>query len=350
MVDPEILFREYLYVSSSSLGLVEHFRRLAEHLRDRLQQTPGSLVVDIGSNDGSLLKCFQSLGFQVLGVDPAREVARAATEAGVETWPHFFTADVAREIRRKIGPAALITAANVFAHADDLADIADGVRELLATDGPGGVFVFEVSYVVDVLEKFLLDTIYHEHLCYHSVRPLCDFLKRHGLEMIDAERIPSKGGSLRCYVQRAGGARPIQPSVERLISLEEEKKIHSPETWRSFADRIETCRTRLGDLLAQWDSDRLAGYGASPGATTLIYQLGLDGKLACLLDDNPRKQGLYSPGLYLPVLPSEAIYRRRPDAIVLLAWMYAEPILKNHERFRREGGRFLLPLPEPRLC
>ena len=192
MVNPDLLFRQYTYSTTSSLGLVEHFRKYAAESW-RMWLAPGSLVVDVGSNDGSLLKAFRELGFRVVGVDPAIEIAARASAEGVPTIPEYFTPSRPPG-SATFGPAALVTANNVFAHSDKLPAMADAVGELLA---PDGFFTFEVSYLLDIVQKMLFDTVYHEHLCYHSVRSLAAFFPRHGLQLIDVQRIPTKGGSLR---------------------------------------------------------------------------------------------------------------------------------------------------------
>ena len=217
VVDPAALFANFNYVSTVSLGLVEHFRRTADELIRDHSLSAKTLVVDIGSNDGSFLRPFHERGISVLGVDPAREIARQATASGIETLPEFFDVPVARRLRAERGPAALVTANNAFAHSDNLGEMAEGVRELLA---PGGSFIFEVSYLGDVVRKGMIDTVYHEHLAYHSVKPLGQFLQRHGLELIDVKGIESKGGSLRAVAQLAGGPQATAPSVAEFIAQE----------------------------------------------------------------------------------------------------------------------------------
>jgi len=345
VVDAGLLFGNYIYVTSSSLGLVAHFENYAEEVLRRVSCAKGSLVIEIGSNDGSLLRFFQNHGMRVLGVDPAHKIAEEATKSGVETLPSFFTAELARQIRRERGPAAIVTANNVFAHADDLAGMAEGIRDLLA---PDGVFVFEVSYLVDVIEKTLFDTIYHEHLCYHSVTPLQAFFRRHGMELIDAERVGTKAGSLRCIVQLAGGRRTVSPSVARLTGLEASLGLERGETVRAFAARIEHVKNQLGGLLRDLKAQgkTIAGYGASPSVTTLIYHFELGDVLSFLVDDNPRKQGLFSPGHHIPVLPPQTIYERKPDYILILAWTYAQPIKKKLQTSLAWDGHFIVPLPQ----
>ncbi len=245
IVDPEYLFAHYVYVSGTSRVFVEHFRRYAEAMiRDYMPASP-AVVVDIGSNDGTLLRHFAGQGYTVCGVDPARDIAEQATASGIPTLAAFFTPGVAAGLRDRYGPAALVTANNVFAHADDLDAIVEGVKALLA---PRGVFVFEVSYLADVVEETLFDTIYHEHLAYHTVVPLVGFLGRHGLELIRVERVETHGGSIRCVAQRAGGARSTDESVARAVEMERRAGLDRPETLVEFSHRVATVRRAFRGL------------------------------------------------------------------------------------------------------
>lgn len=344
IVNPDLLYGRYVYVSSISLGLVEHFRGYADDILHRITPRIGSLVVDLGSNDGSLLRAFQERGMAVLGVDPAGEIARQATAAGVETWAGYFTKKLAQKIRNERGGASIVTANNVTANVDDLAAFVEGVRHLLA---PDGVYVFETSYLLDVIEHSLIETVFHEHLSYFSVKPLEAFFQRMGMQLIDVQRVPTKGGSIRGTVQLAGGPRPVAPSVAKLIALEAAVGLDRPETYATFAARLEGVKIDLHRLIRNLKSQgkRTAGYGASVGVTTLLYQFELDGLLDFIVDDNPRKQHAFSPGHHIPVLPSTAIYDQKPDYILLLAWAYAEPIMKKHRTFSDQGGHFIIPLP-----
>lgn len=344
VVNPEILFLDYIYTTSISLGLVQHFQAYADELLRRYPCTPASLAIDIGSNDGTLLKFFKGRGLRVLGVDPAVRIAQRATELGIETLPAFFNCDLARQIRKKHGTAAFVTANNVFAHSDSLPDIADGIRELLA---PDGVFVFEVSYLVDILEKLLFDTVYHEHLCYHSIKPLDLFFRRHGLELFDIQRLPTKGGSIRGFVQRASGPHQATPIVSELLAREAKMGLDRPEIFRAFAAKLDNIKQELHSLLNKLRAERttMAGYGASATVTTLLHHFDLGGMLNFIVDDNPGKQNTFSPGHHIPVLPPQAIYERKVDYVLILAWNYAEPIIKKHQAFLDQGGHFILPMP-----
>jgi SAM-dependent methyltransferase len=348
VVSPVALFSDYTYVTAVSLGLVEHFRSLAELFLARYAPPAGSFVAEIGSNDGTLLRFFQERGLRVLGIDRARETAPRASASGVETLPEFFTSALAARLRAERGPAAVVIANNVFAHADGLGDIADGIRALLAGDG---VFEFEVSYMVDIVDKMLFDTIFHEHLCYHAVKPMRSFLARHGLELIDIQRIPTKGGSIRGFAQPAGGPRPVAPVVGELVALEDGRRFDQPEPFFAFGARIEAAKRALLEVIEEFRraGKTVAGYGASATVTTLLHHFELGDKLAFIVDDNPVKQGTFSPGHHIPIYPAGALSERRPDAVVILAWAYTEPIVKKNQAYLEAGGRFIVPLPEIRV-
>ena len=346
VVDPSLLFADYVYVSGTSPSFVAHFEDYAASVIKAYQPPPGALVVDIGSNDGTLLGFFQQAGMAVQGIDPARDIAKAASEVGIETLNAFFDAALAVQIREKKGAAAVVTANNVFAHIDDLASMVAGVRTLLDDDG---VFVFEVSYLTDVLEKTLFDTIYHEHLSYHTVAPLVSFFAANGMELITADRVDTHGGSLRGVAQLAGGARAVASSVAACLELEDRLGLVRPGTFHDFAQRIDVLKTSLRDLLAGLKAEgrSIAGYGAPAKATTLIYHFGLSPDIIdFIVDDSPLKHGLYSPGLHVPVLPSGAIAEHRPDYLLILAWNFAQPIMANNSAFHEAGGRFIIPAPE----
>lgn len=349
VVDPAQLFEDYVYVSGTSPVFVRHFQDYARDVMARFRPPEGSLVVDIGSNDGTLLKFFKGAGLAVLGIDPATQIAARATASGIETIPGFFTDDMARRIAAERGRASVVTANNVFAHMDDIAGALDGVRALLA---PDGVFVFEVSYLADVVEKTLFDTIYHEHLDYHSVKPLRRFLATGGMELIEATRTDSHGGSLRCVARHAGDGRGPGPSVQALVAMEEEMGLDRARTFVRFADRIDKLGRELRSLLdrLKGEGSSIAGFGAPAKATTLMYHFGIGPEtLDFIVDDSPLKQGLFSPGLHIPVLPTSALYQRKPGYALILAWNFAPAIMEKNAAFREAGGRFIVPLPDLEL-
>ena len=348
VIDPEVLFRDYIYVTSSSPGLVEHFRKYADTIMQSIDPAPESLVIDIGSNEGRLLRFFKEKGLRVLGIDPARAIAQQATESGIPTIAAFFKSDLASQIKQEHGPAQIITANNVFAHADELADMADGIRDLLA---PDGVFVFEVSYLVDLMQNMVFDFIYHEHLCYHSVKSLQSFFARHGMELINVERVATKGGSIRGTAQLLNGPRAKSSSVSELIALEEKMGLDRGETFKAFAARIDLEKQRLLDLLrkAKAAGKVIAGYGASATVTTLIYHFELGELLDLIVDDYPDRQNLFSPGYHIPVLSPAALTERKVDYVVVLAWRFADAIIARNQSFIQNGNHFVVPLPELKI-
>lgn len=345
VVDPVELFRHYVYASATSPVFVAHFEGYARDIASRFQLEADDLVVDIGSNDGTLLSFFQARGQRALGVDPAEEIAAQASSAGIETVCAFFTPALARLLRDQFGAAKVVTANNVFAHVDDLSACLSGVRSLLSEDG---VFVFEVSYLLDVYEQMLFDTIYHEHLDYHSVISLVPFFERHGMRLIDVTQVSTHGGSLRGIAVPAASDRPVLPTVSVLIAREQAAGLDHAATFQRFGARIDELGAALLTLLRQLRSDgrTVAGFGAPAKATTLMHHFGIDGDLIdFVVDDSPLKQGLYTPGFHIPVVPSQAIYDERPDYLLVLAWNFAPSIMANHRRFAEAGGRFIVPLP-----
>jgi SAM-dependent methyltransferase len=345
VIDPDIQYTHFKYTTSISLGLPEHFRMLADELIASAGTKPGSLVVEIGSNDGTLLRPFKERGLNVLGVDPAQETALRATKAGTPTLAEFFTSKLAGEIAQKHGRAAIVIANNTFANIDDLADVAIGVERLLA---PDGVFVFETSYGADVVEKFLIDTVYHEHLSYFMVRPLIAFFRRHGLELYGVQHIWTKGGSLRGFVKSAKDARPIAPSVAIMAGHERSLDLENAAPYQKFAAHVDGIRAELDRIVADCRrrGQKIAGYGASVGTVTLVQQFGLGAALDFIADDNPLTDAIVGADYRIPVLPPSALEERKPSLVVILAWRYAEPIRKKNMRYVQSGGKFLVPLPD----
>lgn len=349
VVDPDVLFRDYTYRTSVSLGLVEHFKRYARSVVESLGIPEGNLVVEMGSNDGSLLKAFKSEGMRVQGIDPARNIAASATEDGVPTIPDFFTSRLAAAIKAEQGRAAVFCANNVFAHIDDMSDVVDGIRLLLADDG---AFVFEVSYIVDMIDNMVFDTIYHEHVSHHALIPLETFLNRHDMTLFHVARTGTKGGSIRAFAQpKSTGKRPRSVELSALIAEEERRGITTPRIYRDWFDAIESRKRKVLNLLdhAIAEGKTIAAYGASTTTTTLLYHFELEKRISFIVDDNPLKQGRFSPGAHIPVLPSSELGTKRPDIVVILAWIYAEPILKRNQAYLETGGQFLVPLPEPQM-
>lgn len=350
VVDPRILFRNnYSYVSGTSPVFVKHLADYASEMVRRYELQPGSLVADIGSNDGTCLRFFREEGMRVLGVDPAADVAKIANDRGIETVVDFFGRACAERMRAQHGPAAFITSHNACAHIDDLAGVIEGVAHWLADDGLFGV---EVGYLYDVCRNNYFDTIYHEHLDFHSVAPFRKFFERHGMELIHAERVAPQGGSIRLIAQKTGGSRQPDKSVEELIELERNAGLHEAQTFREFNERVNAVGRELSTLVRglKAEGKTIAAFGAPTKSTTLLTHFNLgEGILDFIADDNEIKQGLFSPKFHIPVVPPDEIYKRRPDYLLLLAWNFAESIMQRQARYREEGGRFILPMPQARI-
>ncbi|MFH1353841.1 MAG: class I SAM-dependent methyltransferase [bacterium] len=349
VVDPDIMFTNYLYVSSTSPTFVKHFEDYAHHLIDRFKLDEKSLVVDVGSNDGILLKPLQEKGVQVLGIDPAENVAAIANEKGIETLAEYFTPEMAVGIAQERSKATVIAANNVFAHTDDVDIFVEAVKQLLL---PEGAFVFEVQYLGDLMAKNLFDIVYHEHVCYYSVHPLIKFFAKHDMEVFDVERPTVHGGSLRVFVQFRNGPHDRSKNLDRILEEEERQGLTGVEAYDKFAERIADNKKKLLAMLQdiKKEGKRIVGYGAPAKATTLCYTFGIDGKvLDYIVDDAEMKQGLLMPGTHIPIVGPGALYGGKPDYCLILAWNFAGPIMENHKRFAERGGRFIIPVPEPKI-
>ena len=350
VVDPEFLFQNnYSYVSSTSTGFVKHLQTYSDIITKRINLTEKSFIIDIGSNDGTCLNFFKQKNMQVLGVDPAEEVTQIANNNGIKTLNEFFNKDIAERIRMEYGHADLITSHNACAHIDDLRGVIDGVDVLM---NDASIFVMEVGYFLDVFQNKWFDTIYHEHVDFHTVAPLKGLFKSYGMEIFDVERIEPQGGSIRVMVQRENGHFLIEDNVDKLIELEAEFGLNKIETFKDFENEINSIKFKFTNLLKdlKQSGKSIAAFGAPTKATTLCYHFDIDSEdVEFIVDDNPLKQGLYSPGKHIPVLDSSSIYERKPDVLIILAWNFAEEIMKKHKRYGDDIGKFLLPMPEPRL-
>ena len=345
VVHPSELFENYVYVSGTSKVFVDHFKNYAKDIVAKYKPSKDKYVLDIGSNDGTLLKFFKKMGYSVIGVDPAKEIAKKASEEGINTINAFFNLQTAKKIEDKYSKASLITANNVFAHCDDLNGITKAVSNLLC---PDGLFVFEVSYLVDVYQKTFFDTIYHEHLSYHTVTPLIKFFENNKMTLIDVFKVDTHGGSIRCVVKNCSDNTQINDSVRSFVELEKTLKFNFRDTFLNLSKKIEARKNELYDFLIKIKSKNktIAGFGAPAKATTLMYEFGLDNYiLDFIVDDSPLKQGLYSPGLHIPIFSSSYIETFKPDYLLILAWNFSDSIIKNNQKFLEAGGKFIIPLP-----
>lgn len=347
-VDPEVLFPpEYPYTSGTTRILRENFADLFEKCRDRLGVDGASFVIDVGSNDGTLLANFQAGGCRVLGIDPT-DRAQLANERGIHSLQAFFSRETARSVVAEYGQARLVTATNVFAHIPDVDEVVAGILDIL---DESGVFVSESHYLLDLIGTLQYDTVYHEHLRYYSLHSLKFLLEKHGLEIFHVERIPTHGGSIRVFAARRGGY-PVEPSVSNQLEEERRAGLLDPETYRRFAaDVLQSKRDLLGLLRdVKASAGRIYGIGAPSRASTLIAYTGLDREtIDCVLEiPGSYKIGKYMPGTRIPVLEESALFSDQPEYALLFSWHIAGELIP---RLTRKGfrGKYIVPLPSPRI-
>lgn len=348
VVDPNILFKRYNYFSSASAPMVEHFRQQAAIIQKLYTKDPRSLICEIGSNDGVFLQNFVGK-CRVIGVDPADNINSAAALKGITTVNGYFDASTASTLRRLFGPAKIIFSANCFAHMDDVHAIMDGVLKLLSDDG---VFVFENHRFVDLLRTLCFDQIYHEHLCYYTLRPIEYLMKRFGMRVIDVRLIPIQGQSFQVHCARIGSGYNEQSRVQQIREEEDALGLDKPATYKNFALAVTRHRENLKALLRDLKSQgkRIVGYGAPAKATLLLNTMGIDCEtIDYAVDTTPIKQGRVIPGTNILIKPPDALKSDTPDYVLLLAWNYADAILKKEARLRKRGIKFILPLTNPRI-
>jgi SAM-dependent methyltransferase len=349
VVPPQVLYRQdYPYEASTTAAGCAHWARLAEEIVGRLGLAPGELVVDIGSNVGVLLGAFRDAGMRVQGVDPAPNIAEIARAHGIDTICDFFGVGAAAQIVKDQGPASVIVGTNVFAHVDDLRAFMRGIDRLLSADG---AFIIEVPYLANQIAYTEYDTIYHEHLSYLSVRPLVSFFDSCDMEVFDIEQVEIHGGSLRVFAGRRG-RRAVASDVSRLLAQEAEAALHAPETLHAFACAVEQNRRELVWLLHRLKADgkKIAGVSAPAKGMTLLNYCKIDGHILDFVTEKAAlKIGRFTPGVRLPVVADDYLMREKCDYGLLLAWNFADEIIKNLDAFRRQGGRFIIPIPTPRV-
>ena len=351
VVAPEVLFSHYLYASGFADSFHAHNRALVEQIRQQFALRPDARIVEVASNDGSLLKAYQAAGLRnVLGVEPASNLAAMANQAGVPTIKQFFSESVGRELRDERGPAAVVHAHNVLAHVDDIRGFVRGAAALLDDEG---VFVVEAPYLIDFLLRGEYDTIYHEHLSYLAVEPMMWLYSDCGLQIRHVQRVPIHGGSMRVFACLPKNQKfPMQESVAEMLVLEHSHRTNSLEGLLPLAEKAAWQKRELRELLERLkrEGKRVAAYGApAKGNTLLNYcQIGTD-LIAYTVDRSPLKRGHLTPGMHLPIHPPAKLLEDMPDYAVILAWNFAEEIMAQQAEYRARGGRFIVPIPKPTI-
>lgn len=348
LVPPQAMFEDYLYVSSASDTLKNHLWDLSDEILKRYQLGADDLVVDIGCNDATLLQGFKRYGIRTLGVDPAQNLADLTADNGIERCTALFNTETAGPIVGRWGRAAVITATNTFPHIQDLEDFVRGIKTVLR---PGGAFVIEMHYLLDLVEQVAFDTIYHEHVSYWALGPMKYLVERNGMSIVDAERVPLHHGQLRVHVQRQGEGQ-VRSAVAELLAAEKEAGLDQFETYERFAERAGKIKQDLHETLATFarKAQRVAGYGAPAKGNTLLGFLEIGPELLpYIVDRSPLKQGLYTPGTHIPVVAPERLLADQPDYVLLLAWNFVDEILAQQAEYIKRGGRFIVPVPEVRI-
>ena len=348
LVPPEKMFSEYLYFSSYSDTFLDHAEKMAKDLTSHLSLNTNSRVVEIASNDGYLLKYFLQMGIQVLGIEPAINIAEIATKRGIPTINKFFNPRVAQEIIKQFGQADLIIGNNVLAHVPKIIEFLESVKACLS---PGALAVFEFPYLGELLDKTAFDTIYHEHVFYLSATAVNNLALRAGLQLIDVSHQPVHGGSLRVFL-KSGSSNPSTAAVGTILSLEDKLGITAPDRFATFSRDVMLLKRKLIECLVKIKKSggRLAAYGAPAKGSTLLNYCGI-GKdlLEFTVDRNPHKQSLLMPGSHLPIRPPEDLIKIMPDYTLILPWNISDEIISQQREYTKNGGKFIIPIPKARI-
>jgi SAM-dependent methyltransferase len=349
-VSPEAIFREYAYFSSYSDSWLAHVKRYVDMITERLELTPSSRVVEVGSNDGYLLQYFVARGIPVLGVEPARNVAEAAKARGVPTITEMFGRQTARELAAAGHRADLLCGANVMAQVSDLNDFVGGMRILLE---PAGVVTVEFPHLMRLIEENQFDTIYHEHFSYFSLLTAERIFAAHGLVIFDVEELPTHGGSLRIYARHVEDVgKPVGPRVRELRAREQASGFDRLERYASFTEQVHETKRRLLEFLigAKRRGKRIAGYGAPGKGNTLLNYCGIGRDfLDYTVDRNPYKQGRFLPGTHVPIYSPDMLRQTRPDYVLILPWNLKDEVMEQNADVRSWGGQFLVPIPDVKV-
>ena len=350
MVNPNLMFKNYVYVPSESKTMMDNFSSLSHQIFSASKLGKKSLVVDIGSNDGSLLSFFKNYGTKILGVDPAENLAKIAEMKGIPTEIRSFNLKNAKILKKKYGSADVITATNVVAHINDLHNFFKGISHLLSKNG---VFVTEFPYLLELIRGTEFDTIYHEHLSYFSLKPWITLVESYGFEIVNVQKLLIHGGSIRLTHKKEGKRNRIaEHMVKNMISVEEKYGIYNKKTLSAFSYRVDTLKIELMNLLRHLKRKRkkIVGYGAAAKGNILTNYFNIGPKiLDYIVDSTPYKQGLFTPGKHIPVYRENRLAIDKPDYALILAWNFADEIIEKEKTFRKLGGKFIIPIPKLRI-
>jgi 2-polyprenyl-3-methyl-5-hydroxy-6-metoxy-1,4-benzoquinol methylase len=348
VVSPDALFKAYIYFSATSDLVHKHADYLAKSFQKRFGLNEKSQVVEIASNDGTVLQYFKKTGVKTLGVEPAKNIAKVAEESGIETFNDFFNDTTSQKIKDKYGAADVILGRHVFAHVPEIHGFVKGLKNLLSDHG---AIAIEAPYLIDFIEKNEFDTVYHEHYSYLSVRSMSYLFNRYNMEVFDAERVAIHGGSIIYFIGHKG-KHQVNAGVTDLIKAELGKRLDKKETYAAFAERASKIKADLLALLKKLKASgkKIAAYGAPAKGNTLLNYCGITTDLVeYTVDKSPYKQNLYTPGAHLPVYHPDKLVKDLPDYVLLLAWNFADEILEQQKAYRGKGGKFILPIPEVRI-
>ncbi len=349
IIPPEIMFKNYLYIPSTSTTMLQHFKSFAHTTVVDYKLSPKDLVIDIGSNDGTLLGFFKEEEIKVLGIDPASNLAQLARLKGIDTIDDFFGPELAKKVVKSHGQAKVITATNVVAHMNDIHSLCEGVDKLLTKDG---VFIMEFPYLIDLIDKNEFDTIYHEHLSYFSITPLVSLFKKHNMQIYDVKRLSIHGGSVRVFVKRNDPKLKRTAAVKEILDLENLKKINKRTAYDDFARRVKVIRRDLVKYLKELKAQGkiIVGYGASAKGNVLLNYCKISTDLLdYVVDSIPYKQGRFTPGTHIPIHTENRLDRDMPHYALLLAWNFADEILQKKVDYRVKGGQFIITIPYLRI-
>ena len=347
VVNPELLYGEkYKYESSITKTGKKHFFDMADSICKKFNLNKNELIVDIGSNVGILLEGFKRNDMKVLGIDPAPKIVKLASERGIETWQEFINTKIAEKIVLEKGRAKIVTGTNVFAHIDDKKELMESLKILLDGDG---IFVIEVPYLINLIDNLEYDTIYLDHLEYLSIKPLINFFCKYGMDIFDVEKYKIHGESIRVFVCKKG-KREISENVSNLIKLEEGKGIYKKENLDEFANKVKKHKKEFTDLLRDLKKQgkKIVGISAPAKGNTLLNYCKIDNNIIDYMAEKAEiKQGNYTPGMHIPIVGEEKLLEDKPDYGIIFAWNFAEEIMKNNQEFVKQGGKFIIPIPNP---